>query len=788
MSKLLFQTWQTVIEPAFWGTLGDYKLQTLKLDEGPLDITATYKPSNHPQVPGVLSLEPSSLNLTTDATAFACPSSLPHSPSSFSSPSPSSCTVHGQIYCVNTVERVTSFDRQAVVAHITSTIWNDILTGRALEDPSLLQRMIALVYCDLKLYKYHYWLGFPVLSPPVPYTLHSAPQTVEKYLTSGAGGVGSRSRSEQVVRALETYYSSNNTSTSSALSLLFIGDDRIECQPLTAWQQLSSEQHTESGVNNIIHGLYLVCADTSNTAEYPGWSLRNALLLAAVQFKAPLLRVLCLRTSKGMPSAEASIVFEVNLPTILEENYHPGAVGGWDTGTSSLSAIRSGPRVADLGALMDPRRLASSAVDLNLQLMRWRAAPSLDTTKIAQTRCLLLGAGTLGCSVARCLLGWGVRKITFVDSAKVAYSNPVRQSLFEFQDCLHGGKPKAIAAAEAVKRIFPDVDATGVEMNIPMPGHPPHAGVENEIRSVLESTEKLGKLIDEHDVVFMLLDTRESRWLGTVMCAAAAAANGGGADKLAITAALGFESFVAMRHGASVEEGVTIQKDDTEEKGKGERGNEGEDTRKKKKSVKLQQQQRLGCYFCSDVIAPANSTRDRTMDQQCTVARPGLSAIAGSLAVEVMAAVLQHPLGTHAPAAAAAVGGDQDGRSQGIEEEPDENEEYIDAPLGSVPHMIRGHLSGFSQTCLTGYAFPQCPACSPTVVEQYRSRRAEFVLQAVSQPRYLEDLTGLSELQRQMEEQLEEMKLQREREEEAAAEQGTEGGGEEDEDADWEEL
>ena len=81
-------------------------------------------------------------------------------------------------------------------------------------------------------------------------------------------------------------------------------------------------------------------------------------------------------------------------------------------------------------------------------------------------------AGTLGCAVARVLLGWGIRHITFVDSGRVAFSNPVRQSLYEFRDCLEGGQPKAEAATEALRRIFPSVQASGRQFSIPMPGHP----------------------------------------------------------------------------------------------------------------------------------------------------------------------------------------------------------------------------------------------------------------------------------------------------------------------------
>lgn len=49
-------------------------------------------------------------------------------------------------------------------------------------------------------------------------------------------------------------------------------------------------------------------------------------------------------------------------------------------------------------------RLADQAVDLNLKLMRWRIMPEIQLEKIASTKCLLLGAGTLGCYVARVLM------------------------------------------------------------------------------------------------------------------------------------------------------------------------------------------------------------------------------------------------------------------------------------------------------------------------------------------------------------------------------------------------
>jgi hypothetical protein len=96
--------------------------------------------------------------------------------------------------------------------------------------------------------------------------------------------------------------------------------------------------------------------------------------------------------------------------------------------------------------------------------------------------------------VARTLLAWGIQTITFVDSSRVSFSNPVRQSLFVFQDCLQGGQPKAEAAARALEAIFPSVQATGVSLEIPMPGHPPGSKLQEhqmqEVRSSLQRSVK----------------------------------------------------------------------------------------------------------------------------------------------------------------------------------------------------------------------------------------------------------------------------------------------------------
>lgn len=60
-------------------------------------------------------------------------------------------------------------------------------------------------------------------------------------------------------------------------------------------------------------------------------------------------------------------------------------------------------------------------------------------------------------------------------------------------------------------------DCKGVVLSIPMPGH---TIGESLLKQVREDVAALEQLIEEHDAVFLLMDSRESRWLPTVIGAA----------------------------------------------------------------------------------------------------------------------------------------------------------------------------------------------------------------------------------------------------------------------------
>lgn len=78
----------------------------------------------------------------------------------------------------------------------------------------------------------------------------------------------------------------------------------------------------------------------------------------------------------------------------------PNQLTGWEKDRNGQTT----PTTVNLAPLMDPKRLAAEATELNLKLMKWRLLPLLDLDTFHNSRALLFGAGTLGCNVTRLLL------------------------------------------------------------------------------------------------------------------------------------------------------------------------------------------------------------------------------------------------------------------------------------------------------------------------------------------------------------------------------------------------
>lgn len=687
-SVLQFIPFSSSIDPTFWHRLTKLKIDVLKLGDEPVPIKGLYergrwvkdKESNNGNgneigLGGEIRLDGKSFDLSSDD----------HQSDNLND----RVTMFGILKNFNTIEEFKSSDKQSLFNSSSDQMWNSLGTAESFTNQS--PTFFVITFADLKKYKYFYWFAYPAF--------------VAKPSWMNVGDHGNWSGLD----SNEVHQIRSNLIHSKALQVEGFRGHWIGKKVQDKWVLESTTAWTTFFEGVLPTDRYLFFIDPSAHPQAAGWPLRNLLAelhklhgtnarhFQVIAFRDPL-------SSQPNMTVTRSLVTTVELPDQESQSTErPNAIG-WEKN----SAGKLGPKMADLGPMMDPTRLADQAVDLNLKLMRWRILPDLNLDKIASSRCLLLGAGTLGCYVARTLMAWGVRKITFVDSSTVSFSNPVRQPLFEFNDCLEGGKPKAACAAASLKRIYPGVDAVGIQMSIPMPGHPIPTHLVDQAQ---KDVKRLEELFDEHDVIYLLMDSRESRWLPTVL--------GASKRKLVMNAALGFDSYLVMRHGVKPSKNTTTAKSDSV----------GPST-----SPAIN---RLGCYFCNDIVAPTDSLTDRTLDQMCTVTRPGLAAIASATAVEIMASVLQHPDGPEVMAQIP---------NQKKENQSHEEVEKLQSVLGDVPHQIRGFLARFENMKLVGPAYEKCTGCSESVVKAYESKGFEMIKEVLNEVKYLEKLTGLDTL------------------------------------------
>ncbi|KAL5594463.1 uncharacterized protein BROUX77_007810 [Berkeleyomyces rouxiae] len=611
----------------------------------------------------------------------------------------------GTLRNTNTWEDFKNLDRAGLLKHSAKQIWDAIKDGTINSVPSLLSSFILISFADLKKFNYTYWFAFPALHSSWVHAsevAHITPQE-STALVESVDGWQYRVKdtrqhgffvAKKVLRSVLNEDGDEATEVATQnTSFTEFGNEDEELPYV--WVVDSIGSFDRGFFDNVAEeDRFVGFIDSSNYPRNPGWQLRNLLVLIQRRFKMNKVNILCYRDVHNHRDAARSIIMTLQAVDTIEEPLQTAEmpkVTGWEKNGATFKYKR-----VSLAAYMDPLRIADQSVDLNLKLMKWRLAPNLILENISKQKCLLLGAGTLGSYVSRNLMAWGIKNITFVDYGKVSFSNPVRQPLFVFKDCLDGGSPKAPTAASALMGIYPGVKSVGHQFTVPMIGH-----AMTDVEKTKQDFEKLQGLIEDHDVIFLLMDTRESRWLPTVMAKAA--------GKLVLNAALGFDSYVVMRHGTEI--------DDSQ--------------------VAKTGQKPLGCYFCNDVVAPADSMRDQTLDQQCTVTRPGIAPIASAMAVELFASLLQHPLQGKAPAP----------KTTGLHAERDPPNH----PLGTVPHQVRGFISSFQNVVLRGEAYPNCSACSPVIVDAYRRDGWDFVQRALREKDYVAELSGLAELHRKAE-------------------------------------
>ncbi|XP_055385831.1 ubiquitin-like modifier-activating enzyme atg7 isoform X2 [Condylostylus longicornis] len=652
-----FTPFKSFVHTSFWHKLAEIKLEIDKLSDKARPIFGYYTNVNSKSC--LLEVDYSSFNkdFKPPINNYIC---------------------HGVLYNKNTVEEFKQCNKIDIMRHEGESFISDMRNGKILDDPSLLSRFFILSFADLKTHKFYYWFAFPCPMLPVS-------QLIKKQVLSS-----------EMVEQLSILY--EKTNYKNRMFFIVVKEEHnYQRYNLNDYISLNPEQNFKScNMNN-----FYFCFIDPSEYETPGWTLRAFMALLYItcpNIHGQILNFIGIRFS-SLGSCDASKQWHVKLAETKKFVENLNFVG-WELNLHD----KMGPRLTCLEDSMDGKRLAENSLLLNLKLMKWRLLTDLDLEAIARTKCLLLGAGTLGCAVSRSLLAWGFKNISFIDNGIVRYSNPVRQSLYIHEDAVDGNKPKATTAAARLVEINPNTISNGYVLQIQMPGHTVGDCLREDLIKDLKLIENL---CQEYDVIFLLTDSRESRWLPTVL--------GTFYKKIVINVALGFDSYLVMRHGSNIYDNITtIKPEDIND-------------------LKCINGADLGCYFCQDITAPGDSMKDRTLDQQCTVTRPGVSNIASSYAVELLVALLHHKDKNSAPAYFSLSGKSQEAVPEGY--------------FGILPHSIRGTLGTFENIMPATRKFSQCIACSDIILNEYRNRNIDFLLDVFNSAQYLLDLTGISEFE-----------------------------------------
>lgn len=305
-------------------------------------------------------------------------------------------------------------------------IWDAIDDGTIYSCPSLLSSFIVISYADLKKYKFHYWFAFPALHSDPSWVPLKDRNAKTRLKSADARGTATELPSTENSTLAESVQEWARGVDSRQRGFFLAQRIRAHEDHAVSWKIAPLSSYEDGFFKGAKFEDCFTCfADPSNYEESPGWMLRNLLVLVKRRWR--LTKVQILRYCHGLSQRDRGRSIAITLgmkesPLVespANDNEMP-KVTGWERNPAGKLA----GRVVDLTEYLDPKRysgiktnvfeqtlillllqrLADQSVDLNLKLMKWRISPNLDLEKIKDTKCLLLGAGTLGSYVARNLM------------------------------------------------------------------------------------------------------------------------------------------------------------------------------------------------------------------------------------------------------------------------------------------------------------------------------------------------------------------------------------------------
>lgn len=376
---LKFATFTSDIELPFYTSLASHKINHDKLDDSARRLLGLYevRSSDSPEISCRLQIHGNAL--TSDAV-----------PAGF-------CRAEGMIKNVNTIEEYRSLDKGSILSQAARTIWDAINDGTIFSCPSLLAHFTAICFADLKKYKFTYLFAFPALHSDPPWRLVPNTESRLGLDEDSHGDIDAiihmtGEETAALVDSVQTWryradarqhgfflakkrrvssfagYTGKAEASKDGPSM----DDEAYNRPTTpgtpgdklgfAWAIGSLIDYERGFFEDIPEeDQFVGFTDPSTYPTYPGWMLRNLLVLIRRRWKLDKVQILCYRDIQSRRDEGKSII----LPMMLEASDASASsaqnssladtmpkVTGWER--NHAGKVMS--RIANLGEYMDPQR------------------------------------------------------------------------------------------------------------------------------------------------------------------------------------------------------------------------------------------------------------------------------------------------------------------------------------------------------------------------------------------------------------------------------------------------